>query len=96
MDLSTWSITLIGSLAGACTTIAFLPQVIRVWRLKRAEEISLVTFAVFSVGLVGWLIYGLALASLPIILANGVTLVLSVTILSLKLKWDRTPTPSPP
>ncbi|MGD0249400.1 MAG: SemiSWEET transporter [Thermoplasmata archaeon] len=95
MDLPTWTITLIGSLAGACTTVAFLPQVIRVWRMKRADEISLTTFLVFSVGVLVWLVYGLLVASWPIIIANGVTLLLSLTIVSLKLKWDRSNSPTP-
>lgn len=93
MDVSAWIITLIGSTAGVCTTVAFLPQVIRVWRLKHAEEISLTTFLVFSIGTLIWLIYGLLLASWPIIIANGVTLVLALTILSLKLKWDAESSP---
>jgi MtN3 and saliva related transmembrane protein len=95
MDIPTWSITLIGSIAGVCTTVAFLPQVIRVWRLKRADEISLLTFLVFSIGTLVWLIYGLLVASWPIIVANGVTFVLSMTILSMKLKWDRRSSPAP-
>jgi MtN3 and saliva related transmembrane protein len=94
MEIPTWSVTLIGSVAGLCTTAAFLPQAIRVWRLKRAEEISLTTFLVFSIGVLVWLIYGLFLDSLPIVLANGVTLVLALTIVALKLKWDRGPSPS--
>jgi MtN3 and saliva related transmembrane protein len=89
-----WSITAIGLLAGIMTTGAFVPQVIRVWRLKRADEISFTTFFVLSIGSIFWLTYGLFLSSWPIILANGVTFVLVVTILALKLRWDRLPSPS--
>ncbi len=89
-----WSITVIGLVAGTLTTGAFVPQVIRVWRLKRAEEISFTTFLVLSIGSIFWLTYGLFLASWPIILANGVTFVLVVTILALKVMWNRTPSPS--
>jgi MtN3 and saliva related transmembrane protein len=88
MDLPTWSITLIGSIAGICTTGAFLPQAIRVWRLKRADEISLVTFAVLSLGSAIWLFYGILVLSWPIMFANAVTLVLALTIVVLKVKWD--------
>ena len=95
MDLPSWTITVIGSIAGVCTTVAFLPQVLRVWRMKRADEISLTTFLVFSMGTSIWLIYGLLVASWPIIIANSVTLVLSLTILTLKLKWDRAFAPAP-
>ena len=90
-DVPTWSITLIGLIAGTCSTGAFVPQAVRVWRLKRADEISFTTFLVLSIGSVLWLVYGLWLSSLPIILANAVTFVLVVTILVLKLKWDRNP-----
>ena len=89
MDVPSWTITLIGSIAGVCTTLAFLPQVLRVWRMKRADEISLTTFLVFSVGTLIWLIYGVLVVSWPIIIANAVTLVLSLTMLTLKLRWDR-------
>jgi len=89
MVVPAWSITLIGSIAAICTTGAFVPQVIRVWRLKSAEEISLTTFLVFSVGTLAWLIYGLLILSYPVILANAVTLVLSLTMVSLKLNYDR-------
>jgi MtN3 and saliva related transmembrane protein len=89
MDFPSWGITLLGSVAGICTTGAFLPQAIRVWRLKRADEISLVTFLVLAVGTMIWLTYGVLVGSWPIILANAVTLVLALTIVALKLKWDR-------
>ena len=91
--VSSWSITLIGLIAATCTTGAFVPQVIRVWRLKRAEEISLATFLVLSIGSLVWLTYGLFISSLPVILANGVTFVLVATILALKVMWDRRPSP---
>ena len=75
----------LGLVAGALTTIAFVPQVLKIWKSKQANDISLVTFAIFSSGVVLWLIYGLRIASWPIILANSVTLVL--TLLILILKW---------
>jgi len=92
--LSSSSMTLIGLIAAACTTSAFVPQVVRVWRLKRAEEISLTTFLALSIGSLVWLIYGLLVSSLPVILANGVTFALVLTIFSLKVKWDRRPSSS--
>ena len=96
MVLSDSTITIIGSIAAALTTLAFVPQVVRVWRLKNARDISLPTFLLFSVGVFVWLIYGLLVDSLPIILANALTLVLAVVIVSLKLKFDRaTPDPAP-
>jgi MtN3 and saliva related transmembrane protein len=89
MDLPAWSTTLIGSVAAICTTGAFVPQVLRVWRLKSAAEISLATFLVFSVGTLTWLVYGLLIHAVPVILANGATLLLSLTMVGLKLNYDR-------
>jgi MtN3 and saliva related transmembrane protein len=86
MTLAIATAALIGYVAATCTTGAFVPQVVRVWRLKSAREISFTTFLVFSVGTTAWLVYGFQIASLPVILANAVTLVLSLMILGLKVK----------
>jgi MtN3 and saliva related transmembrane protein len=94
MDVSEGSIVLIGSVAAVCTTGAFVPQVVRLWRLRSAAEISLLTFLVFSVGTFAWLVYGLLIRSLPVIGANAVTLGLALTMVVLKLRYDRGgPTP---
>ena len=90
MDPSVWLITLVGSVSAALTTAAFVPQVVRVWRLKDARDISLPTFAIFSVGLVGWVGYGLLVSAIPIIVANAVTLGLALAIVGLKMKFDKT------
>ena len=81
----TW-FDIIGALAGTFTTIAFVPQVVKTWRSGCAEDLSLFMFTLFSAGVLLWLIYGIALGSLPIILANGITLVLSLMILLLKIR----------
>lgn len=96
MTTSTWSITLIGSLAALCTTLAFVPQVVRVWRLGRAEEISVATFLLFSFGTAAWFVYGLFLDSWPIILANAATLVLALILVTLTLKLGRDRSASTP
>lgn len=74
----------LGLIAGALTTLAFVPQVLKIWNSKQANDVSLTTFAIFSGGVALWLIYGLRVGSWPIILANGVTLVLALFILLLK------------
>ena len=84
-------IDLLGMLAGALTTIAFLPQLLRVWKRKCARDISGMTFGIFVAGIATWLAYGLLLGSLPIIAANSVTLVLAAAILALKFRYDRMP-----
>jgi MtN3 and saliva related transmembrane protein len=83
------AVNLIGLVAAACTTISFVPQLVRVWQLRSAREISLVMFSVYSLGVLLWLVYGIYLRAAPIILANAVALVLSLAILALKLRFDR-------
>lgn len=81
----------LGLVAGTLTTIAFVPQVLKIWVSKSAEDVSLLMFAVFSLGVLLWLAYGIALGAWPIIIANVVTLALSVLVMVLKYRYrDRT------
>ena len=77
---------LIGMIAGTLTTIAFVPQVWRVWKTRSTKDISLGMYLVFTTGVVFWLAYGLMLGAWPIIVANSVTLALTGTVLALKLR----------
>lgn len=74
----------IGILAACLTTIAFVPQVLRVIRTRDTNAISLWMYLLFSTGLVLWLIYGLILTLWPVIIANSVTLVLSLIVIYFK------------
>lgn len=78
---------ILGIVAGTMTTVSFIPQVIKIYRMKDAKELSMVTFCVFSCGVFLWLIYGIVAAEWPIILANGVTLVLILLIIAMKIKY---------
>ena len=80
-------ITILGLIAGALTTIAFLPQLFKTWKSKSAKDVSLETLAIFSFGVLLWLIYGIYLQALPIILANSLTLIFNLIILGLKIKY---------
>jgi MtN3 and saliva related transmembrane protein len=75
-----------GYLAAVMTTLAFVPQAIKTIRTKDTRSISLGMYVVFTAGIAMWLVYGIALNSMPMILANIVTFLLSATILGLKLK----------
>lgn len=79
-------INLIGIFAGTFTTIAFIPQVLKTLKTHSAGDISLLMFLLFSSGVLLWMIYGLLLHAYPIIVANGITLGLSASILILKIK----------
>lgn len=76
----------IGYVAGLLATIAFLPQIAKIIRERSAKDISLGMYALFCSGIVLWLLYGVLISSGPVILSNSVTLLLSGTILILKIK----------
>ena len=78
----------IGHIAGFCTTIAFLPQVIRTYKKKSAKDISLGMYLVFCFGVMMWLFYGISVRSSSLILANTATLILAGTMLVMKLIFD--------
>jgi MtN3 and saliva related transmembrane protein len=88
MTLAPLTTSLVGAAAAICTTISFVPQLVRVWRRKSARDISLGMFLLFSVGILLWLIYGVLLHSLPMMAANTATLALALAILGLKLHYD--------
>ncbi|PWN05547.1 SemiSWEET transporter [Rhodohalobacter mucosus] len=89
------SVTLIGLAAGFCTTIAFLPQVIKTWRSRSAKDLSLGMYTIFCTGVALWLTYGLLISDLPIILTNLATLVLALSILFFKLTFRESVSPVP-
>jgi MtN3 and saliva related transmembrane protein len=80
-------IQFLGLVAGACTTIAFLPQVFKTWKSRSAKDLSLSMFTIFSLGVALWLVYGLMMNDLPIIAANLITLMLASTLLIFKFKY---------
>lgn len=79
----------VGIAAGCLTTLAYLPQVIQVWRSRSARDVSLGMFVLMVAGLVLWLGYGLLIGSPSLILANAVTLLLAGLVLIGKLRFDK-------
>lgn len=76
---------LIGYIAAFLTTVAFVPQVIQSFKTYDLSGISLPMYSLFAAGVAAWLIYGIMIGSLPIIIANAITLILSLGILTLKI-----------
>ena len=72
---------IIGLIAAVCTTFAFIPQVIKVWKTKQTMDLSLRMYSIMFIGILLWLVYGIRIDSLSIILANVVTSILVGTIL---------------
>lgn len=83
MDL----IPALGYVAGILTTAAFIPQVLKTWRTRSTEDISLGMFTVFALGVSLWLVYGIFLDSLPIVITNAITLVLAGAMIFFKLRF---------
>jgi len=80
-------ITIMGFVAASLTTCAFLPQVIKTWRMKETRDISLWMYLIFTVGVSLWLVYGISIGDYPVSIANGATLILALSILAAKIKY---------
>jgi len=82
------SLTLfLGYFAGFLTTVSLVPQVIKIWTTKSADDFSLMMLLIWCTGISCWLVYGVLLDAVPIILWNVSTLLLAVAILVMKLKF---------
>jgi len=79
----------LGFLGGAIITFGFIPQVVRLYKLKSAREISLSFTILFLIGVILWLAYGFSFELSPVILWNSITLVLVIALLYAKLKYGR-------
>jgi MtN3 and saliva related transmembrane protein len=76
----------VGFAAGALTTGAFVPQVLKSWQTRDLSGVSLRMYGLFTAGVALWLAYGLMLASWPVIVCNAITLVLAGGVLALKVR----------
>lgn len=77
---------IIGYSAAFLTTIAFAPQAYQSWKTRNLEGISLPMYSLFTCGVALWFFYGLYIHSMPVIIANAITLILSAIVLSLKVQ----------
>lgn len=82
-------IGIIGFLAGTLTTVAFVPQILKITRTKHVRDISFFMYVILSTGILLWLIYGLLIKEAPIILANFVAFILCSYIMAMKLVYGR-------
>lgn len=77
----------IGWLAAIFTCMAYVPQAIKIIRTRHTKDLSLTMYSFMNVGILCWLIYGIMLSDLPIIIANAITLILTLTILVMKIRF---------
>jgi MtN3 and saliva related transmembrane protein len=81
------TIVIVGYIAGTLTTVAFIPQVARAWNLKETRDLSLAMLLLFAAGILLWILYGLWTDAMPIIAANGITFLLVLLLLGMKLRY---------
>ena len=77
----------IGYAAAFCGTVSLIPQIIKLWKERSAKAISATMYLIYTFGVVLWLIYGIMINSIPLIIAEIITLVLSIAILIMKYLW---------
>lgn len=85
-----FDISLVGYIAAFCTTAAFIPQVVLVWRTRSATGVSMGMYSAFCFGVFLWLCYGIAIRAWPIAINNAITLVLASSVLVMKWRFERT------
>ena len=83
------SIEFFGYFAAILTTLAFLPQLIKTLKTKKAEDVSLITLIMFLTGVLSWIIYGYKISSTPILIANIITFILNLLILIFKINFSK-------
>jgi MtN3 and saliva related transmembrane protein len=81
------TIVLVGYIAGTLTTLSFVPQVARAWKLKETRDLSLAMLLLFALGVLLWTVYGVWTGSVPIIAANIITFVLILVLLWMKVRY---------
>ena len=81
------TIVLIGYIAGALTTISFVPQVIKAWKMQETRDLSLAMLILFGLGILLWMCYGFWTESMPIIAANMITFILILVLFGLKIRY---------
>ena len=84
--MQTWWLTTLGLVAGLCTSLSFVPQVLKAWREGDTEAISKRMYVASLIAYGLWIVHGLMITSVPIILFNAVNVVLAGLILVLKLR----------
>jgi len=96
LSLSPLAIEWIGGVAAALTTGSFIPQAWLTFRTRDVSGISLGMYSCFTTGVALWLVYGLSIGSVPVTVANCVTLSLALAILGMKLHYGRRPATGEP
>ena len=84
---------LLGFAGAGCTTVSFIPQVLKIRRTRSAADISAGMYLLFILGLGLWLAYGVMIGSWPILIANTLTIGLAIAVLWMKWRFERPAAP---
>ena len=87
--MNSLNVEFFGYFAAILTTVAFLPQLIKTLKTKKAEDVSLITLIMFITGVASWIIYGYKISSSPILIANIITFMLNLFILISKIYYSK-------
>lgn len=82
-----WKI--VGIMAAVCTTIGFIPQIVKGIQTKRLDDVSPAMYILLMFGVSLWISYGIHLGDMIIIVANSVAASFSALILILRYKYIR-------
>ena len=75
---------IVGSVAGICTAVSMLPQLVKMIVHKKATDIPLPTLIILVTGLALWIYYGVLKKDWPIIVTNSVSLTVSLLIIGFR------------
>lgn len=78
-------VSLIGISAACMTTISFVPQVYAILKSKNTSGISVTMYSIFTFGVFLWVIYGFIIEDMPVFVANLITLILTLSVLTLTI-----------
>ena len=87
--MNSLNVEFFGYFAAILTTVAFLPQLIKTLKTKKADDVSLITLIMFITGVASWIIYGYKISSSPILIANIITFMLNLFILISKIYYSK-------
>lgn len=79
----------LGYLAGICTAIAFLPQTIRTIKSKNISGLSLISYTIYFIGVLAWVLYGFYIHSVQMVIFNTISLIFTIIILYMIIKCSK-------
>lgn len=81
--------TVLGLIAGALTTSGYIPQIVKGFRTKRMQDVSMMMISILCIGMFLWLLYGLSQEDIPLIVSNTVGTSFLLTLIAMKFYYDR-------